>query len=137
MSAKLDVAGLTGVDPEVAELKAELLTSLRRLKGRGTVGDVAAEAGLPTEDVRSGLKALLESHRGYLAVADSGELLYEFDPRLIERGTEPWLHRARRAVGKFMRGACKAWIVIMLVEYFVIIMSLVLAAALASQRMRA
>ena len=83
MSAKLDVAGLTGVDPEVAELKAELLTSLRRLKGRGTVGDVAAEAGLPTEDVRSGLKALLESHRGHLAVADSGELLYEFDPRLI------------------------------------------------------
>lgn len=136
MSRKLDVAGLTGVDPKLAELKAELLTSLRRLKGRGTVGDVTAEAGLPTEDVRTGLKALLESHRGHLAVSDSGELLYEFDPGLIERGTEPWLYRARRAVGKVLRGAFKAWIVVMLVAYFVIFVALLIAAIFASQRGR-
>jgi hypothetical protein len=136
MSRRLDLAELTGVDPKLAELKADLLVSLRQLKGRGTAGDVAAEAGLPTEDVRRGLKALLESHQGHLAVSDSGELLYEFDPRLIERGTEPWLHRARRAVGKFLRGAFKAWIVVMLVAYFVIFVVLLIAAVFASQRGR-
>jgi len=136
MSRRLDLAELTGVDPKLAELKANVLASLRRLEGRGTAGDVAAEAGLPTEDVRSGLKALLESHQGHLAVSDSGELLYEFDPRLIERGTEPWLHRARRAVGKFLRGAFKAWIVVMLVAYFVIFVVLLIAAVFASQRGR-
>jgi hypothetical protein len=119
-----------------AELSGELLTTLRRLEGRGTVGDVAAEAGLPSEDVRSGLKSLLESHRGHLAVSDSGELLYEFDPGLIERGTEPWLYRARRAVGKFFRGAFKAWIVVMLVAYFVVFVVLLIAAVFASQRGR-
>ena len=118
------------------ELKAKLLASLRQLKGRGTVGDVAAEAGLPNEDVRSGLKALLESHRGQLAVSDSGELLYEFDPRFIERGSEPWLHRARSALGKLLRGAFKAWIVVMLVAYFVLFVVLVIAALFASQRGR-
>ncbi|MGE0160284.1 MAG: hypothetical protein AB7T31_12810 [Gemmatimonadales bacterium] len=136
MSAKIDLAELTGVDPKLADLKAELMTSLRRLKGRGTVGDVATESGLPTEDVRSGLKALLESHQGHLAVSDSGELLYEFDPRLIERGREPWLHRAKRAVGKFLRGAFKAWIVVMLVAYFVIFVALLIAAVFANQRGR-
>jgi len=126
------------MSPEVgsAELKAKLLASLRRLEGRGTVGDVASEAGLPNEDVRSGLKALLESHRGQLAVSDSGELLYEFDPRFIERGSEPWLHRAKSAVGKFLRGAFKAWIVVMLVAYFVLFVVLVIAAIFASQRGR-
>ena len=136
MSPKLDLAELTGVDPKLAELKADLLASLRRLDGRATAGDVAADAGRPTEDVRRGLKALLESHRGHLAVSDSGELLYEFDRRLIERGTEPWLHRARRAVGKVLRGAFKAWIVIMLVAYFVIFVALLIAAVFASQRGR-
>jgi hypothetical protein len=136
MSRRLDLAALTGVDPKLAELKADLLASLRQLKGRGTAGDVAAEAGLPTEDVRRGLKALLESHRGHLAVSDSGELLYEFDPRLIERGTEPLLHRARRAIGKLLRGAFKAWIVVMLVAYFVIFVVLLIAAVFASQRGR-
>jgi hypothetical protein len=117
-----------------AQLRGDLLATLRRLKGRGTVGDVASEAGLPNEDVRSGLKQLLESHRGHLAVSDSGELLYEFDPGLIERGTEPWLYRAKRAVGKVLRGAFKAWIVVMLVAYFLVFVVLVIAALFASKR---
>jgi hypothetical protein len=119
-----------------AELSGTLLASLRRLKGRGTVGDVAAESGIPNEDVRRGLKALLESHRGHLAVSDSGELLYQFDPKLIERGTEPWTYRMRRAVGRVLRGGFKAWIVVMLVGYFLVFVALVIAALVASQRGR-
>jgi hypothetical protein len=118
----------------VARQRADILASLRRLRGRATVGDVAADTGLTNDDARRGLKALLESHRGHLAVSDSGELLYEFDRRLIERGTEPLLARLSRSAGKLLRGAFKAWIVVMLVGYFVVFVVLVLAALFASQR---
>ncbi|HET9948629.1 MAG TPA: hypothetical protein VFQ22_06890 [Longimicrobiales bacterium] len=118
----------------VAERRADVLAALRRLRGRGTAGDVAAAAGLPLEDVRQSLKALLETHRGQLAVSDSGELIYEFDRRLIERGTEPFLARAKRKIAKILRGAFKAWIVVMLVGYFLLFVVLVIAALLASQR---
>ncbi len=57
----------------LAEDQAEILASLRRLKGRGTVGDVVADSGLPNQSVRTGLKVLLESHRGHLDVSASGE----------------------------------------------------------------
>ncbi|NIR78081.1 MAG: hypothetical protein GWO00_06770, partial [Gemmatimonadetes bacterium] len=92
------------------------------------------ETGLPADDVRAELKALLESHRGHLAVSDSGELVYEFDPSLIERGSEPALARLARAVRKTARAAFKAWIVVMLVVYFVVFVVLVVAAIFASQR---
>lgn len=118
----------------LAERKADIMASLRRLDGRGTVGDVVADSGLPADDVRAALKSLLESHRGHLAVADSGELLYEFDPALIERGTEPFLARAKRAVTRGVTAAFKVWIVVMLVVYFVVFVVLVIAALIASQR---
>ncbi len=118
----------------LAEQQSHILASLRRLKGRGTVGDVVAESGLVADDVRQGLKGLLETHRGHLAVSDSGELVYSFDPRFIERGSEPFLARARRAVGKVLRTGFKAWIVVMLVVYFVVFVALVIAALLANQR---
>lgn len=118
----------------VAERGADVLASLRRLKGRGTLGDVVADSGLAADEVRASLKALLESHRGHLAVSDSGELLYDFDPSLIERGSEPWLARAKRAVASVVKTGFKAWIVVMLVVYFVVFVVLVIAALFASQR---
>ena len=117
-----------------ARHQSDILATLRRLGGRATVGDVAADTGLSNDHASQGLKALLESHRGHLAVSDSGELLYEFDRRLIERGTEPLLARLSRSAGKLLRGAFKAWIVVMLVGYFVVFVVLVLAALFASQR---
>lgn len=98
------------------------------------MGDVLAESGLPADSVRSGLKRLLESHEGHLAVTDSGELLYEFDPKLIERGTEPFLARAKRAVGRVLSTGFKVWIVSMLVVYFVVFVVLLIAAIFANQR---
>ena len=80
----------------LAEHQSDILASLRRLKGRGTVGDVVADSGLPGDDVRSGLKVLLESHQGHLAVSDSGELLYEFDEKLIVRVPPSCMRSSRR-----------------------------------------
>ena len=118
----------------LAEHQSHILSSLRRLEGRGTVGDVVADSGLAADDVRAGLKALLASHRGHLAVADSGELVYSFDPKLIERGSEPLLARLRASAGKALRAGFKAWIVVMLVVYFVVFVALLIAALLANQR---
>jgi len=114
--------------------RSTLLASLRRLDGRATVGDLVADTGLAADDVREGLRALLESHRGHLAVSDKGELVYEFDPSLIERGSEPLLARFARAARRTLTGAFKAWIVVMLVVYFAVFVVLVIAAIFASQR---
>jgi hypothetical protein len=118
----------------LAEHQADILASLRRLKGRGTVGDVVSDSGLPGDDVRTGLKALLESHRGHLNVSDSGELLYQFDEQLIQRGSEPFLARAKRAAADILTKGFKAWIVIMLVVYFVVFVALIIAALFANQQ---
>jgi hypothetical protein len=118
----------------LAEHQSDVMTSLRRLKGRGTVGDIVADSGLPSDNVRAALKTLLESHKGHLEVTDSGELLYDFDPNLIERGTEPFLARAKQAITNAVTRGFKAWIVVMLVVYFVVFVVLVIAAIFASQR---
>ncbi len=119
---------------ELADRQYDILAALRRLGGTATVGDVVAATGLATEDSRAALKSLLESHRGHLAVTDSGELLYEFDPKLIERGTEPWLARFKRRAWSLFQKVFKAWIVVMLVVYFVIMVVLVIMALFANQQ---
>lgn len=118
----------------LANDQAQILTSLRRLDGRATVGDVVADTGLVADAARGGLKALLESHRGHLEVSDSGELVYSFERGMIERGSEPWLARVQRTFKRVVTGAFKASIVVMLVAYFIIFVALVIAAIFASQR---
>ncbi len=118
----------------LADQQYDILAALRGLRGKATIGDAVAATGLSQNDVEAGLKALLESHRGHLAVTDSGEILYEFDPRLIRRGTEPLLARVKRSGWALFTKAFKAWIVIMLVVYFAVFVALVVAALLAGQR---
>ena len=98
----------------IAEDQADILASLRRLKGHGTVGDVVSDSGLAADNVRVALKGLLESHRGHLDVSDSGELLYRFDEQLITRGTEPVLARMKRQTTSVLTAGFKATIVIIL-----------------------
>jgi len=117
----------------LAEHQADILASLRRLKGRATVGDVVADSALASDDVRAGLKALLESHRGHLAVSDAGELIYDFDPKMIERGTEPFTVRLKQTMTSLVTNGFKAWIVIMLVVYFVVFVALMIAAIFANR----
>jgi len=118
----------------LAEHQADTLRALRSLDGSATVGDVVAATGLAAEDARTSLRALLESHRGHLAVSTSGDLLYEFDARFIRRGTEPRAARIKRTALSALEKGFKAWIVITLVVYFVVFVVLVIAALVASQR---
>jgi len=118
----------------LAERQADILSALRSLEGRATVGDVVTATGLAAEDAKASLKALLESHHGHLAVSDSGELLYQFDPGFIRRGTEPLLARLWRTSSEVLTKVFKVGIAVMLVVYFVIMVALVLAALFAQQR---
>jgi hypothetical protein len=118
----------------IAERQSDVLAALRGLGGNATVGDVVAATGLPATDSQAALKELLESHRGQLAVSDTGELLYRFDEKLIRRGTEPLLARLKRTGWSLFSRAFKAWIVIMLVVYFVVFVVLVIAALFANNR---
>lgn len=120
-------------DIAVAEPPTGLLDALRRLRGRGTLGDVVSATGMPQDEAESALKKLLESRRGHLEVSDSGELLYRFDPKLISRDQEPLWTRFKRAAWTAFKVGFKIWTAAMLVVYFVIFVVLVIAAMTASR----
>lgn len=115
----------------VTEHHPDVLNALRALKGKGTIGDVVSSAGLPRDEVESALKSLLESHQGHLEVAESGEMIYVFDRKLIRRDAIPAMERIAGAIKTLLRGAFKAWIVTMLVVYFVVFVALIIAAIVA------
>lgn len=108
-----------------------VLTALRRLRGRATVGDVVAATGLPNDRVELTLKSLLGDLRGHIAVGEKGDLLFEFDRRMVRRDHESWWSRFKRGAKRVVKAAFKAWIVLMLVVYFIVFVALVVAALVA------
>lgn len=117
----------------LAERSTDLVGALRRLGGKATVGDVVSATGIPRDDAEAGLKALLETHEGHLEVADSGELLYRFDPRLMVRGRESLVTRLRRGAWSAFKVGFKVWTAAMLVVYFVVFAVLLIAALTANR----
>ncbi len=116
----------------IAAPSPSLLRALRELGGRATVGDVVARTGLARDEAKSALKAALTTRRGHVAVSDSGELLYEFDPRLIERDHVSLLSRIGRMSWKLFKLGFKVWTAVMLVAYVVIYVLLILAMIMAA-----
>ena len=76
--------GLTRYDFE-----DKLIASLRTRKGVATAGDVAADTGLPYDQVDKGLRSLLNIYKSHLDVDDAGNLLYRFDADFTRRGDDP------------------------------------------------
>ena len=101
--------------------------ALRRMDGRGTVADVARQTGLDFDRTETALKALLDVYRGHLAVGESGDLVYSFDPRLIRRDHVGVLTRLGRAARAGLTLAFKVWIMLMLVVYFAVFLILAVA----------
>ena len=110
-----------------------LTAALRRLRGRATLGDVVSATGMPEHEAETALKGLLETFRGHLEVSDSGDLLYQFDPKLIARDREPLGVRFRRAAWSAFKTAFKVWTAVMLVVYFVVFVVLIIAAMAANK----
>jgi len=110
-----------------------VLSALRSLEGRVTVGDVAARTGLAQADAEESLRRLLESRRGHLEVGQEGALVYRFEPRLVRRDAEPFLDRVRAAAWAAFKTAFKVWTLVMLVVYVVVFVVLLLAVLLAGK----
>ena len=110
-----------------------ILRALRKAKGRVTIGDVVADTGMGQDEVEATLRSLLETRRGNLEVGETGTLVYRFDPKLIQRDAEPFSTRFRRGAWQLFTQGFKAWIVLMLLVYFVIFVALIIAALVASQ----
>ena len=110
-----------------------LTAALRRLRGRATLGDVVSATGMPEHEAETALKGLLETFRGHLEVSDSGDLLYQFDPKLIARDREPFGVRFRRVAWSAFKTAFKVWTAVMLVVYFVVFVVLIIAAMAANR----
>jgi hypothetical protein len=117
----------------LAEHDRTLVAALRKSKGTATLGDVVAATGLPRDSVESGLKSLLETRQGNLAVSESGELIYQFDPKLIERDHISAAERFRTALWAGFQKAFKVGISVVLVVYFLIFVALVIAALFANK----
>ncbi len=123
-------------DPKAEERLFEALKSHR--KGgelvKVTRADAVAWTGMPQAQAEPALKNLVQRYRSHLAVTDSGELIYEFDPAL-ERRDQITLGERLRAIGAFgwraFKEIFKVWIMVTLVAYvvgfFLMMMALVLA----------
>jgi hypothetical protein len=121
-------------DFNLAKVQDVLVSHLRSRRRESTVSDLVAGTGLPTYQVEQGLKGVLAEYAGNLKVSESGELIYYFPwpMRSTLRGFGPAFRRGIRA---FLRGAAavlsfvfKAWIVVMLVGYFLVFVAVALAA---------
>ena len=104
-----------------------VMSALRGLRGRATLGDVVSATGMPDHEAETALKSLLETHRGHLEVSDSGDLLYQFDPKLISRDAEPFWTRFRRTAWSAFKVGFKVWTAVMLVVYFAIFVLILVA----------
>ena len=115
------IAHATPIEPDPT-----LTAAVRRLRGRATLGDVVSATGMPEHEAETALKSLLETFRGHLEVSDSGDLLYQFDPKLIARDRESLWVRFRRAAWSAFKTAFKVWTAVMLVVYFVVFVVLII-----------
>ncbi len=104
-----------------------VMSALRGLRGRATLGDVVSATGMPDHEAETALKSLLETHRGHLEVSDAGDLLYQFDPKLISRDAEPFWTRFRRTAWSAFKVGFKVWTAVMLVVYFAIFVLILVA----------
>lgn len=124
-------------DFNLAKVQDTLVSHLRSRRRESTVADLVAGTGLPKYQVEQGLRGVLAEYAGHLKASESGELIYSFPwpMRSTLRGFGPAVRRGARA---FLRGAAavaaflfKAWIVAMLVGYFLVFLAIAVAAVLA------
>ena len=123
-----DIATTTPAAPDHT-----LTAALLDLGGRATLGDVVSATGLPDHEAETALKGLLETHRGHLEVSDAGDLLYQFDPKLIARDRVPFGVRFRKAAWSAFKTGFKVLTAVVLVAYVVIFVLLILALMFANK----
>ncbi len=120
------------------KVRENLLSGFKKTKGESTVADIAALTGLPLPQINAELPALADEFGARLKVTEKGELLYSFPKGMKSRykGFGPSAKRLFKTLGKAATEASKflfkAWILVMLVGYFILFLALALFAMLAS-----
>ena len=110
----------------------------RKHKNGITIADVAAGAGLPLEQTRSLVPLAADEYSARLEVTESSEILYSFPNGFTSRyrGLIPALKRFLSAFTRIGAAALKllfkAWIMVMLVGYFILFIAIALAALFVS-----
>lgn len=113
-----------------------LVSALKRQKGGMTVADMTAKTALPLHSVQELIPRAADEYNARLEVSESGEILYSFPRGFTSRyrGFGPafgrFSEKAASAVKTFFTAAFKAWIMVMLVGYFVLFILIALAAVL-------
>lgn len=125
-------------DYDEGKVRDRLVDVFRKRRGEATAADLVALTGLPKAQVEAEVKAVSDEYGARLRVTESGEILYSFPSgmRSRYRGLGPSAARAwkafRKGFAKVAALAFKAWIVVMLVGYFVLFIGLAILALLAS-----
>lgn len=125
-------------DYDREKVREKLLGGFRTAQSESTVADLAGLTGLPLAQIEAELPAVADEFGARLKVAETGEILYSFPKGMRSRykGFGPTMKRALRALKKSLAEASKfifkAWIVVMLVGYFVLFLALALFAMVAS-----
>src|SRR5262245_41506553 len=113
-----------------AEAERRLVTALRGRDGAVTVADATALTGLSSDETAPALRRLLGNYKSHLAVTESGELLYRFDPSMERRDAVPLRDRlaaAGRALWRAFTIFFKVWIAVTLVAYVVAFVAMLVA----------
>ncbi|TXT49170.1 MAG: hypothetical protein FD137_772 [Spirochaetes bacterium] len=115
-----------------------LVKGFKSKNAESTVADLAGLTGLPLSQIEAELPAISDEYGARLKVTQTGEILYSF-PRGMKSRYNGFVPKLKRFLKSLKKGAIevgkaafKAWIVVMLVGYFVLFIALALFAMVAS-----
>jgi len=103
-----------------------------------TFQDIAANTGLPLEQVKSLVPSALDEYSARLEVTESGEILFSFPGGFVSRyrGILPILKRFLSSLFRFFTAAIKLifkfWILVMLIGYFLLFVAIAIASVFLS-----
>ena len=107
-----------------------LADALRGKGGALTRADAISLSGLSADETDAALKSLLRDYKSHLAVTESGELVYKFDPAMVRRDAPTLAERIQELAQLLWRGFTflfKIWIMVMLVTYVVAFVAMLIA----------
>lgn len=116
------------------EFEDRVVSAVKKRDGVVTVGDVAADTGLPLDETELALRHMLSIYKSHLDVDDDGNLRYRFAQPMIRRGDDPgrlWADIKKWTWGAFV-WLFKVWIMVTLVGYTAVFILLLVALAIGS-----
>jgi hypothetical protein len=134
-----EVASTRAPQPTSDAARIAVLDAIRRLGRPLTLGDVVTETGLAPHVAEPILATLVREYTCDLDVDDAGNLHYRFDAALSAREDIVAADASRRRKAAFKRGLMaffKLWTVAMVIVYFFVYVTILLAVILGATRGR-